>query len=42
MKVLLVGKALTLVLALVTFVMYLSPAVSWTVLAFGLLATTIQ
>jgi hypothetical protein len=42
MKVLLVGKGLTLVLALVTFVMYLSPAISWTVVAFGRLATTIQ
>ena len=42
MKTLLVGKGLTLALVLGSFVMYQSPAVSWTVAAFGLLATTIQ
>jgi hypothetical protein len=42
MKLLVAGKGLTLLMGLLTFVMYRSPAVSWTAVAFGLLATTIQ
>lgn len=36
------GNALALVAGIVGFVLYLSPAVAFTAVAFGLLATTIQ
>jgi hypothetical protein len=41
-KTILWGKGLTLLVGLVSFVMFLSPALTFTAVAFGLLATTIQ